>query len=252
MDAADEEGQRVAVVGGGAGGLGAGVSAGLAAAGFHVVVVDRDAERAAAVAEGLVRDGHAATAAGFDIGQGDQVRELKETVLSSLGRVDALVNLAGAVRNAVLGKVTEADFHLTYQTHVVTTLLMMREFGVEMKRRGYGRIVNASSVASRGTFAGTSYSAAKGAIEAMTRTAAIELAPFGVTVNCLAPGVVDAGMFQETPEQFRQQALARTPMRRAGRVDEIAACVNFLVSDGSGFVTGQTLFACGGASIGGI
>ena len=127
---------------------------------------------------------------------------------------------------------------------------MMRAFAPHMKERGYGRIINTSSVAALGSIAGTSYTAAKGAIEAMTRTAAMEFARYGITVNCVAPGIINTGMFQQQPERARNHMLDRTPMRRAGDPMEIAACYRFLSTRDASYVTGQTLYACGGVSVG--
>jgi 3-oxoacyl-[acyl-carrier protein] reductase len=119
-----------------------------------------------------------------------------------------------------------------------------------MRAHGYGRIVNTSSIAFRGTVAGGSYGAAKGAIEGLTHSAAIELAPHGITVNCVAPGLVDAGIFLSTPEEYRQELIERVPMQRLGTPADIAACVAFLASEEAGYITGQTLTVCGGLSLG--
>jgi 3-oxoacyl-[acyl-carrier protein] reductase len=125
----------------------------------------------------------------------------------------------------------------------------MRAIAPGMKRNGYGRIVNTSSVAAVGSPAGISYASAKGGIEGMSRSAAIELARHGITVNCIAPGLVDAGMFLETPDSFRSHLIERIPMGRFAEPGEIASCVAFLASPGCSYVTGQTLLACGGLSI---
>jgi 3-oxoacyl-[acyl-carrier protein] reductase len=98
--------------------------------------------------------------------------------------------------------------------------------------------------------AGGSYGAAKGAIEGLTHSAAIELAPHGITVNCVAPGLIDAGIFLSTPEQFRAELIDRVPMRRLGTSGDVAACVAFLASDQAGYITGQTLTVCGGLTLG--
>jgi 3-oxoacyl-[acyl-carrier protein] reductase len=230
--------------------LGLGISRSLAESGCHVMVVDISGERAGAASTALRATHHMSTAFQCDVSSPSDVARLRDDIIKVAGKVDILVNLAGIVRNAVLSKVTDEDFKATLDSHVAGTMMMMREFGPLMKKRGRGRIVNASSVASLGALAGTSYSAAKGAIEAMSRSVAIELAPFGVTVNCVAPGIIDAGMFLNTPKHFQEDVLSRTPMRRAGSVAEVAACVRFLASDEASFITGQTIFVCGGASIG--
>jgi 3-oxoacyl-[acyl-carrier protein] reductase len=241
---------RVSVVTGGAGGLGLGICRSLAEDGCHVMIVDISGERASAASAELRDSNYKSTAFQCDVASPTDVARLRNEIMDVAGKVDILVNLAGVVRNAVLSKVTDEDFSVTLNSHVRGTMMTMREFGPLMKKRGHGRIVNASSVASLGALAGASYSAAKGAIEAMSRSIALELAPFGVTVNCIAPGIIDAGMFHGTPKEFQESVLARIPMRRAGSVAEIAACVHFLTSREASFITGQTIFVCGGASIG--
>jgi 3-oxoacyl-[acyl-carrier protein] reductase len=119
-----------------------------------------------------------------------------------------------------------------------------------MRANGYGRIVNTSSIAVRGTVAGGSYGAAKGAIEGLTRSAALELAPHGITVNCVSPGLVDAGIFLSTPVEYREQLVERVPMRRLGTPEDVAGCIAFLASDAASYVTGQTLTVCGGLTLG--
>ena len=102
----------------------------------------------------------------------------------------------------------------------------------------------------RGTVAGSAYAAAKGAIEGITRSAAVELAKHGVTVNCVAPGLIDAGMFLTVPEDFRDASSSRIPMGRLGTAAEVGSCVAFLASAEASYVTGQTLVVCGGLSVG--
>lgn len=245
----NDAGTDVYVVTGGAGGLGRALCIQAASGGAHVVVVDIG-ESAASLAEELTARGLSAVAASCDVSRREAVEALRARLTES-GLVPTVVaNLAGATRNAPLVQVTEQDFDLTLATHARGTLNMMWAFAPAMKERGYGRIVNTSSVAARGSPTGMSYVAAKGAIEAMTRTAAIELARHGVTVNCVAPGGVDGGMFRMQPEKAQEHMLSRTPMRRVAEPDEIAACYMFLASRAASFVTGQTLYACGGASIG--
>jgi 3-oxoacyl-[acyl-carrier protein] reductase len=126
----------------------------------------------------------------------------------------------------------------------------MRAAAPVMRANGYGRIVNTSSIAVRGTVAGGSYGAAKGAIEGLTHSVALELAPHGITANCVAPGLIDAGIFLSTPEEYRQELTDRVPMRRLGTAADVAACVAFLASEEAGYVTGQTLTVCGGLTLG--
>jgi 3-oxoacyl-[acyl-carrier protein] reductase len=175
---------------------------------------------------------------------------LRDRLEAQHGPVDVLVNLAGVVRNDIVVKVRDEDFALTMATHVNSTLNTLRAFLPGMRKRGYGRVVNTSSTAARGTFGGASYASAKGAIEALSRTAAFELARSGVTVNCVAPGLIRTGIFLTVPDDYQEQAIGHVPMGRAGEADEVAACIRFLASDEASYVTGQTLYVCGGLTIG--
>ncbi|WP_216695262.1 SDR family NAD(P)-dependent oxidoreductase [Dietzia psychralcaliphila] len=247
-----ETGKRppVAVVAGGAGGLGRAVCRQLSAAGYHVCVFDINADATAAtVAEVQELGGWASSHTG-DLTDRSFIEAAGAEITTQFGAPTALVTLAGAVRNAVLSKITDADFTLVLDTHLRATLYCLQVFVPAMKQAGNGRVVTMSSVAARGAVAGISYGAAKGGIEALTRSAALELAPFGVTVNCVAPGIVATGMFMSTPEEFREQQLASVPMKRAAEPDEVAACVGFLASGASSYVTGQVLTVCGGLTVG--
>lgn len=241
---------RVAVVIGGAGGIGGATSRSLATAGRHVVVVDLSHEKSEAVAAELRGAGLLADADACDASERAAVEALRERIEARHGPVDVLVNLAGVVRNDIVVKISDEDFALTMATHLNSTLNTLRAFLPGMRKRGYGRVVNTSSTAARGTFGGASYAAAKGAIEALSRTAAFELARFGVTVNCVAPGLIRTGIFLTVPDDYQQQAIGHVPMGRAGEAAEVAACIRFLASDEASYVTGQTLYVCGGLTIG--
>ncbi|NMG41667.1 SDR family oxidoreductase [Chelativorans sp. ZYF759] len=242
--------RRVSVVMGGAGGIGSATCRSLALAGQHVIVVDLSSERSEAVATEIRGAGLSADAEACDATDRAAVDALRERIEVRHGLVDVLVNLAGVVRNDILVKVKDEDFSLTMATHLNSTLNSMRVFLPSMRKRGYGRVVNTSSTAARGTFGGASYAAAKGAIEALSRTAAFELAKSGVTVNCVAPGLIGTGIFLTVPDDYRQQAIDHVPMGRAGEAEEVAACIRFLASSDAGYVTGQTLYVCGGLTIG--
>jgi 3-oxoacyl-[acyl-carrier protein] reductase len=178
------------------------------------------------------------------------VEEAVRSIVDSHGRLDIVVNLAGVIRNQLLVKIEDDDFDLVLATHVRGTLNTMRAAIPHMRERGYGRIVNTSSLAARGSIAGASYGAAKGAIEGLTRSAAIEVARYGITVNCVAPGLIAAGMFLTVPQSYQEESAAKIPMQRLGLPEEVAACVSFLASPAASYVTGQTLLICGGLSLG--
>jgi 3-oxoacyl-[acyl-carrier protein] reductase len=241
--------KRRAVVMGGAGGIGSSICRLLGLAGHQVIIADLNRGGAETVAEGLAREGLDVIAEGCDASVREQVEGLRDRREVD-GGIDILVNLAGVVRNDLVVKVKDEDFNLTIATHLNSTLNGLRAFLPGMRKRGYGRVVTMSSVAARGSVGGASYSSAKAGIEGLTRTAAIEMAKSGVTVNCIAPGLIDAGMYRTVPVDYQESSLKAVPMARAGEPREVAACVCFLTSEDASYVTGQTLYVCGGLSIG--
>jgi len=239
-----------ALVTGAAGGLGRAVCEALVARGAAVVATDADGERAAAMAEELTTADALVTPVALDVTSREAVEAVVAEAIERHGRLDVVVNLAGIVRNQVLVKIDDADFALVMATHVNGTLNTMRAALPHMRERQYGRIVNTSSLAVRGTIAGSAYGAAKGAIEGITRSAALEAAKHGVTINCIAPGLVDTGLFRSVPEDYQAEQEARIPMGRAADPAEVASCVAFLAAPETSYVTGQTLVICGGLSLG--
>jgi 3-oxoacyl-[acyl-carrier protein] reductase len=246
----DVASKAVALVTGAAGGLGGACCAALADAGNHVVVCDLDGDAAAETAASVRDAGGSAEPVQVDVTDRSAVEEAVGSIVGSRGRLDVVVNLAGVIRNQVLVKIEDADFDLVMATHLHGTLHTMRAAIPHMRERQYGRIVNASSLAARGSIAGAAYGAAKGAIEGITRSAAMEVARHGITVNCVAPGLIDAGMFRTVPQEYQDESAAKIPMQRVGRPEEVAACVTFLSSAAASYVTGQTLLVCGGLSLG--
>lgn len=237
----------VALVTGAGGGLGPATVSRLAADGFTVVAVDLSEEALRPLGDhpsGRVAVGR------VDVTSAPEVEAVVASAVADHGGLDVVVNMAGVIRNAVLGRITDDDFGLVMATHVTGTLNTMRAASPVMRAQRYGRIVNLSSIAVRGSLAGGSYGAAKGAVEGLSRAAAIDLARHGVTVNCVAPGVIASGMFLTTPQDYQDEVLSRAPMGRAGTPEEVASCVAFLAGREASYVTGQTLFVCGGLSVG--
>ena len=245
---------RVAVVTGAARGIGAGIAKRLAEEGASLAVLDLDQDAAAASAEGLGAE--RAIGLSCNVSDAASVETSVSAVVEELGKVDVLVNNAGITRDNLLFKMTEDDWDLVMNVHLRGSFLMSREVQKHMVKHKYGKILNLSSTSALGNRGQANYSAAKAGLQGFTRTLAIELGPFGVNVNAIAPGFIVTDMTDETarrvgfdPEDYRKAAAEATPVRRVGYPEDIAATAAFLCSDEASFITGQTLYVDGGAKI---
>ena len=241
--------RRVAVVTGGAMGIGAEVCRRLAAAGHQVLVADLNADAAQATAQALsAANGHAAALA-MDVGSPESIAQAFERVERGYGRCDMLVNCAGIAKVFPFLDFPLDNFVATMNINVTGTLLCAQAAARLMLRRRWGRIVNIASVAGmRAVGSGrTAYGTSKGAVIALTRQMAVELAEHGITANAVAPGPVDTPMTQLLhTERFRQEYSKAIPMNRYGTTGEVASAVMYLVSDDAGYVSGTVLPVDGG------
>ena len=242
---------RVAVVTGSARGIGAATARRFAEEGAAVAVLDLDRDAAAATAAGL----GATRSVGLscDVADAESVETAVAAVVEELGRVDILVNNAGVTRDNLLFKMTEDDWDAVMNVHLRGSFLMSRAVQKHMVAAKYGKILNLSSVSALGNRGQANYSAAKMGLQGFTRTLALELGPFGVNVNAVAPGFIVTEMTDATarrvgvePEDYRKAAAEVTPVRRVGQPEDIAAAAAFLCSDEASFITGQTLYVDGG------
>jgi NAD(P)-dependent dehydrogenase (short-subunit alcohol dehydrogenase family) len=241
--------QRVAVITGGAMGIGAEVCRRLGAAGFTVVVADRDQAAAETTAAQLRADGMAAEAQAIDVGDAASVDSAFANIEQRHGRCDVLVNSAGIAKVYPFLEFPDDNFAATMAVNVTGTFMCSQRAARLMVRNQWGRIVNIASVAGmRAVGSGrTAYGTSKGAVIALTRQMAVELAEHGVTANAVAPGPVDTPMTRLLhTEQFRREYENAIPMNRYGTTGEIAAAVMYLVSEDAGYVTGVTLPVDGG------
>jgi len=245
--------RRVALVTGSSRGLGAVIAQRLARDGFAVAVNGRPGdELVAAVGRGIRDEG--GTAQGFcaDVTDEQQVAELAVAIADSLGPVDVLVlNATGPQPEAPVTEVGWADHVAQLDFFVKSPVLLGRAVLPGMQARQYGRIVSIDSeVAHRPPPGRSAYAAAKNAQIGLTRSWARELAPFGITVNTVAPGFIPVERHADVPDEIRQAYLASVPAGRMGTPADIAHAVSFLASEGAGFVTGQRIIVDGGRSLG--
>jgi 3-oxoacyl-[acyl-carrier protein] reductase len=248
-----QDAQRVAIVTGAARGIGAATAGRLAADGFAVAVLDLDADACGATVDAISSAGGRAVAAGADVSQADQVEAAVGKIVAELGPPAVLVNNAGVLRDNLLFKMSQDDWDTVLGVHLRGAFLMSRAAQKHMVDQRYGRIVNLSSSSALGNRGQANYSAAKAGMQGFTKTLAIELGPFGITANAVAPGFIVTDMTAATAarvgmefEDFQTAAAAQIPVRRVGQVADVAHTISFLASEGAGFVSGQVIYVAGG------
>jgi 3-oxoacyl-[acyl-carrier protein] reductase len=238
---------RVALVTGAARGIGAATALALAEAAARVALVDRDGEGIERTADAIGRAGSDALAIPADVTDAPAMERAVETVVAEWGRLDVLVNNAGIVRDATLGKVSDDDWAATLDVNLRGTMIGTRAALRPMRAAGAGRILSATSVVARmGNYGQTAYAASKGGIIGMTRAWARELGPLGITANAVAPGFIDTEMSRGVPEKVMRGLLQRTAAGRLGRPEEVAAVYVFLASDLASFINGAVVGVDGG------
>jgi 3-oxoacyl-[acyl-carrier protein] reductase len=243
----------IAIVTGGARGIGAAVAVRLAADGLAVGVVDLEASRCADTVAAIESAGGRALAVGADVSRAEDVERAVQRVAETLGPPTVLVNNAGITRDNLLFKMTEDDWDAVVAVHLRGAFLMTRAAQAHMTARGWGRIVNLSSTSALGNRGQANYAAAKAGLQGFTRTLAIELGRFGVTANAIAPGFIATEMTAATAarvgmsfEDFSAAAAQQIAVRRVGVPEDIANLASFLVSDQASFISGQVIYAAGG------
>jgi len=238
---------RVAVVTGGSRGIGLGVAALLAEDGASVVVSGRDADRLERAVKELEASGAAVLGVVADVARREDCDRLVDTARERFGRLDILVNNAGITRDALLVRMKDEDWDRVLEVNLRGAFLMTRAAVRVMMRQRSGRIINVSSTAgAMGNPGQASYAAAKAGLVGLTKSAARELARWGILVNAVAPGLVETDMTAALPAEARQALLAQIPLGRAGTVREVAEVVRFLAGDGASYVTGQVVHVNGG------
>ncbi|HET6939930.1 MAG TPA: glucose 1-dehydrogenase [Nocardioides sp.] len=249
---------RVAVVTGAARGIGFGCATRFAEEGASVAVVDLEESAAAEAAAKLPLQGEArAIGVGADVSSTESAEAAVTRVVEELGGIHVLVNNAGITRDNLLFKMTDEDWDLVVGVHLRGAFLMTRAAQRHFVEQKYGKILNLSSVSALGNRGQANYSAAKMGIQGFTRTLGIELGPFGINANAIAPGFIATEMTDATarrlklePEELRRLNAESNPVRRVGEPADIAAAAAFLCSDEASYITGQTLYVDGGAKLG--
>ncbi|MFC7362543.1 SDR family NAD(P)-dependent oxidoreductase [Nocardioides astragali] len=250
--------RRVAVITGAARGIGFGIAQRFASEGASIAILDLDETAAQDAADRLQPvDGARAIGVGCDVVDSAAAEAAVQRVVDELGGIHILVNNAGVTRDNLLFKMTEEDWDLVMGVHLKGAFNMTKAAQSRFVEQKYGKILNLSSVSALGNRGQANYSAAKMGVQGLTRTLGIELGPFGITANAIAPGFIATEMTDATarrlkmePEELQRVNAEATPVRRVGQPEDIAAAAAFLCSDEASFITGQTLYVDGGRKLG--
>ena len=211
-----------------------------------VALFDMDEELVKATAKELDPTGERAIAVRCNVADQADVNAAVAAVTEKFGRIDILINNAGITRDAMFHKMTSEQAHMVMDVNFYGTFNCCQAVIKGMREQCYGKIVNISSVSTFGSLGQTNYSASKCAIEGFTRTLAMESARKNITVNAIAPGMVDTDILKTIPADIMAQKIKATPAQRLADPSEIAAVASFLASDDSSWVTGNCIMACGG------
>ena len=247
----EEKLTRAAVVTGGSRGIGRAVCVALAKQGCNVVVNYCHGEAAAAETAALCKElGVEAVTVQADVSTAEGCKKLFEEAVNAFDRVDILVNNAGVTRDNLILRLSEEDFDTVLNANLKGAFLCCKEAARRMVRQRYGRIVNLSSVVGlRGNAGQTNYSASKAGLIGLTKALAKEEGPSGITVNCVAPGVIDTDMMASFTAEDKAALAEETPVGRLGTAEEVAKLLLYLAGEDAGYITGQVFGVNGGLVI---
>jgi 3-oxoacyl-[acyl-carrier protein] reductase len=240
--------KKTVLVTGGARGIGAATATRFASEGATVVVADFDEAAAQETAQAI-----GGQAVRCDVTKREDVEAAVEAAVSHGGSLDVLVACAGIIRDNMLFKMSDEDWDAVIDTHLKGTFFAVRAAQKHMVEQKSGKMVLISSTSALGNRGQVNYSTAKAGLQGMTKTLAIELGPFNVNVNCVAPGFIATAMTQQTAdrmgvpfEQFMEAVAAQVPLKRVGQPEDVAATITYLCSEDAGYVSGQVIYVAGG------
>lgn len=239
----------ITVVTGGAQGIGAGIGRFLAGQGAKVALFDHRPDALEQTRRQMAESGWQVTAQVCDVTVKEQVASAVSAVAEKWGGPDVLVNNAGVIRDAAFLNMKEEDWDDVFAVNLRSQFLCCQAAIPYMLEKGFGRIVNISSRAMKGSRGQANYAAAKGGVISLTKSLAIEFAAKGITANAICPGLIDTPMFHGMPSKIKEKLVDTVPVGRIGQPEEIARAVAFFAGRHAGYITGQFFFVCGGRSL---
>jgi len=241
---------RVAIVTGGAQGIGKSIATQLALAGANVVIADMAEEMAKSTAKEISQKGSEAVSIVVDVSSFSSVEEMVKKTLDKFGRIDILINNAGITRDALVMRMKEEDWDMVLDINLKGAFNCIKIVSPIMMKQRFGKIVNiASIVGINGNAGQANYSASKGGLIALTKTCAKELASRQINVNAVAPGFIQTSMTERLSAEVREKLSSQIPLGKMGNPDDVANAVLFLVSEKSSYITGEVIKVDGGMAM---
>ncbi len=237
---------KTALITGAGGDLGRGMAIEFAQEGARVMVNDINVKKAEQTVEIIINQGGKASVDNSDLTNSHSVRQMMDHVINEWGKLDILVNNAGDVKDALLVKMTDEAWDFVVDLNLKASFFCARAAAPHMIERGYGKILNFSSMAYKGNIGQVNYTAAKAGVVGMTHALGLELARYSINVNCIAPGLIETPKAATLDEKVKAYLIKKTPMQRMGEIIDIAKTALFLVSDDARFITRQVIHVSGG------